>query len=52
MSKNENPKKVLKKRCFLEGSEHNDLNLFFRDKNIVMIIILRKNAAIFYVSYN
>ena len=37
MSKNENPKKVLKKRCFLKVSEHNALNLFFKAENTVMI---------------
>jgi hypothetical protein len=37
MSKNENPKIVLKKGVFSGPSDHNDLNFSFKCENVVML---------------
>jgi hypothetical protein len=54
MSKNANPKKVLKKGCFLEVSEHNALIFNSYMKNVVMLIFRennRKSVGVFLCKY-
>jgi hypothetical protein len=50
MSKNENPKIVLKKGSFSEASDHNALIFVFWGEKSVTIKFLRKKTAIFFVS--